>query len=237
MSMFTTEEIDGILVIRLTCTMLTEETDARELGSHLIDQADKHAGGRILIDCTSVNFMGSSTIGQFFQLLNRCKADGTALALCNVAETIRKVFKIVRLSNFIPICEDQAAGIAELKAVRTTDADADLDAEKFRAGAEAGQAHDQYNLGRCYEVGQGVKQDFAAAYSWYAKASDGGDANAQFTLGRAYAYGIHHQVDFDAAIHWFREAAAQGHQEAQYVMAMSHTYGLGVEQDEADAVT
>jgi TPR repeat protein len=43
--------------------------------------------------------------------------------------------------------------------------------------------------GLMYDKGQGVRQDHAAAASWYRKAAEQGIANAQFNLGIMYDNG------------------------------------------------
>ena len=45
----------------------------------------------------------------------------------------------------------------------------------------------QYNLGVCYEVGQGVMVDLAAAVSWLGKAAAQGYPMAQFRLATLFA--------------------------------------------------
>ena len=55
--------------------------------------------------------------------------------------------------------------------------------------AEQGWAQAQYNLGCCYENGEGVTKDIAKAVEWYRKAAESGNVKAQFALGECYYYG------------------------------------------------
>ena len=55
--------------------------------------------------------------------------------------------------------------------------------------AEQGHAAAQYNLGRMYDIGQGVPQDDAEALKWYRKAVEQGHAAAQTDLGLMYGEG------------------------------------------------
>ena len=58
------------------------------------------------------------------------------------------------------------------------------EAELFiRKAAKLGYAEAQYRLGRMYELGKGVKQDYAKAVKWYLKAAKQGDKNAKKALG------------------------------------------------------
>ena len=73
-----------------------------------------------------------------------------------------------------------------------------------------GDAEALLNLGRLYEYGTGVVQDFKTAAAWYAKAAAQGHANAQHNLGVLYNNGSGVAQDFKAAAEWFAKAAAQG---------------------------
>ncbi len=55
--------------------------------------------------------------------------------------------------------------------------------------------------------GHGVKQDFAEAARWYAKAAERGDAFAQSNLGLLYANGQGVKQDYVQTYKWFALAA------------------------------
>jgi TPR repeat protein len=48
-------------------------------------------------------------------------------------------------------------------------------ASTYMADAKSGNAEAQYQLGHCYEKGNGVKQDLAEAAIWYRKAAKQGN--------------------------------------------------------------
>jgi TPR repeat protein len=81
-----------------------------------------------------------------------------------------------------------------------------------------------------YANGQGVRQDYAAAASWYLKAADQGDTAAQLNLGGMYSKGQGVPRDYVAAASWFRRAADQGNAAAQFNLAMMYGRGQGVPQ-------
>ena len=60
----------------------------------------------------------------------------------------------------------------------------------YRTSAEKGDPESMYNLGVCYEEGDGCHQDPAAAFGWYRKAAERGYARAQNSLGLCYQYGF-----------------------------------------------
>jgi hypothetical protein len=94
----------------------------------------------------------------------------------------------------------------------------------------------QYELGKKYYYGNGVKKDVAEAVRWYRKAADQGDATAQSALGDAYMEGNGVQSDWPEAVKWFRKAADQGDAKAQYDLGLLYRTGTGVQQDDAQAI-
>jgi TPR repeat protein len=54
---------------------------------------------------------------------------------------------------------------------------------RIREAAEQGNPDAQFELGKRYELGDGVPRDFSAAYSWLQKAAQGGSRLAEQCLG------------------------------------------------------
>ena len=88
----------------------------------------------------------------------------------------------------------------------------------LRAGADAGHALCQYNLGASYIDGIGVPQDYGQAVYWYQKAAQQGLAVAQKKLGLCFYRGVGLAPDTRQAVYWFGQAAQQGDQEAMQVL-------------------
>jgi hypothetical protein len=91
-------------------------------------------------------------------------------------------------------------------------------------------------FGCMYENGRGVPQDYAAAMSWYRKATDWGYAIAQNNLGAMFQWGRGVRQDDAAAASWYRKAADQGYAVAQNNLGGMYAEGRGVAQDDAAAV-
>ena len=60
---------------------------------------------------------------------------------------------------------------------------------EIKALAEKGHADAQYELGKMYETGDDIPQDYKQAVYWYTKASDQGHPQAQYRLGYMYKQG------------------------------------------------
>src|SRR5674476_586003 len=76
--------------------------------------------------------------------------------------------------------------------------------------AEKGDANAQFVLGRKYDIGKGVPQDYAEAAKWYRMAAEQGHAEAQFNLGMLYDEGRGVSQDYAEAAKWYRKAKDQG---------------------------
>jgi TPR repeat protein len=75
--------------------------------------------------------------------------------------------------------------------------------------AAGGDADAQYVLGCLYENGDGVRQDFAQAASWFQAAAEQGLAEAAAVLGVMYARGLRVPQDDTQAGNWLQKASAQ----------------------------
>lgn len=81
--------------------------------------------------------------------------------------------------------------------------------------AEAGDPIAQFNLGYCYEMGQGTSVDHSAAFLWYLRAAQQGYPRAQYHVGLAYSYGGQGvEWNLTEACKWLTLAAWNGIKEA-----------------------
>lgn len=108
--------------------------------------------------------------------------------------------------------------------------------EGYKAQAEKGNSVAQYNVGYCYDNGEGVEKDKGQAALWYRKAAEQGLAEAQYNLGLCYAKGEGVTKDFVKAVSWYRKAAEQWYALAQSNLGYCYANGEGVETDKEQAV-
>lgn len=237
------ETRNGVLVVRFVDIELSDELRIREIGGELVALASQPGVQELLLDFEGVAFMSSAMLGQLATLSKRCLAQHVSLKMCNVAEAIRDVLRIVRLDTLAEILADENEAFKAFRRQRRqkhadadSDAGSELDlADRYRAAAVQGDAEAQYKLARCYENGRGVEQDFAEARKWYEKSARQGNADGQYALATCHAFGMQVTQDYDEAIKWYRKAAEQGHADAEYAMGMNYAYGIGVKADLAQA--
>ena len=96
-------------------------------------------------------------------------------------------------------------------------------------------AEDYLDVGRRYELGQGVTQDYEIAAQCYLEAAEMGNAEGQFALASLFAQGRGLEQDWEWANHYYRLAAIQGHAGAQYAWAHSLEFGKAIPKNYADA--
>jgi hypothetical protein len=96
--------------------------------------------------------------------------------------------------------------------------------QKLIFSAQEGHAEAQYNLGRSYQNGVGVKQNNTEAAFWYRRAAKQGHSEAQNSLGKLLEAD---QRDYAGAAQWFAMAARQGNADAQYNLGIIYYSGLG----------
>ena len=98
-----------------------------------------------------------------------------------------------------------------------------------------GVADAQYNLGKMYEVGQGVEANLEEAVKWYLKAAEQGHAGAEIRIGLMHLYGVGQEKDAAKAAEYLAKAAEKGYAEAQFNLGLLYMKGEGVTQDMTQA--
>ena len=114
--------------------------------------------------------------------------------------------------------------------------------ESFRKAAEQGNPKAIYQLGFCYEKGDGVDKDEKLSIAWYKKAipelismSELGDSDSQCYLGECYQKGLTLPKDFSKAAEWFHRAAKQGNARGQFNLGICFFEGKGIKKSYAKA--
>ncbi|MCL2187040.1 MAG: DUF1963 domain-containing protein, partial [Treponema sp.] len=78
------------------------------------------------------------------------------------------------------------------------------------------EVEEQFETGLCYYLGDGVDQDYDAAFLWFSKAAEQNYAKARLFLGECYDSGYGVEQDRKKAGQLFLKAAEQGLAEAQF---------------------
>jgi TPR repeat protein len=96
-----------------------------------------------------------------------------------------------------------------------------LPPSEITALAQRGNAAAEYELGRMYQSGRGVPQDYRRAVEWYRRSAEQGYAPAERSLGGMYRGGYGGLTEDDAeARKWYGKAAAQGDTLAKFALVI-----------------
>ena len=101
--------------------------------------------------------------------------------------------------------------------------------------ANRGIAEGMYNLGVCYEHGDGVAQSYEKAVSWYEKAARQDHAKALHNLGVIWYNGFTGTPDHQKAFGYFTRSAGLGDMYGQYNLGICYYRGVGVQPDPVKA--
>jgi TPR repeat protein len=71
-----------------------------------------------------------------------------------------------------------------------------------------------FAMGRLYQLGLGVSQDYDTALKWYRKAAAEGSADAMAAIGAMFQNGFSVTRDRDSAAQWYGKAEAAGSPDA-----------------------
>jgi uncharacterized protein len=100
--------------------------------------------------------------------------------------------------------------------------------QKKLKAARTGNPVAQYSVGRAFQKGKGIEQDYAKAVLWYRKSANQGHVKSQYRLGVAYRNGRGVQRDYMRSATWFRKAADQKYKKAFHALGYAYRKGLGV---------
>lgn len=102
--------------------------------------------------------------------------------------------------------------------------------------AESGDAKAECDLGRMYDSGLGVSQDYSKAFQWAIRSANQGNAAGDSLMGELYFYGHGVSLDYGEALRWYTMAAAKGNAYGQYGIGYMYRNGLGVQKDDRTAL-
>ena len=115
------------------------------------------------------------------------------------------------------------------------EADLPKAADCYRRAAELDDAEGQFRYAYALYQGEGVAQDFKAAYLWFEKAARQDHATACNNLGMMLRYGEGCEQNERQAADWFRRGADLGSASAAKHLSEMYEKGLGVAKDAQQA--
>ncbi|MBL8993278.1 MAG: STAS domain-containing protein [Spirochaetia bacterium] len=104
--------MDGLAILRLVGDLNMQEVE--DLKVRILEILQDVSITQVLLDCRKIERMDSSGIGLFIQLDVGHKKR-IAFRLFGLRDSIKQLFKLTRLSNFIQIDETEEEGLAAFR--------------------------------------------------------------------------------------------------------------------------
>jgi anti-sigma B factor antagonist len=101
-------EADGGVVVRLTGDINALAEDELE---RAVTQALATGRDTVVLDFESTDYINSTGIALLVSLLRRARAARVRVIACRVTEHYREIFEITRLSDYMPIADDEASAL------------------------------------------------------------------------------------------------------------------------------
>ena len=104
-------EKDGVRVL----TLETEHLDAlnsEEMKKKLIDSTN--GAEKVIINLGNITFIDSSGLGVILTVFRHVKEQNSNMVLCSVKETVKILFKLVRLSHMIQIFDSESEAMTQV---------------------------------------------------------------------------------------------------------------------------
>ena len=105
-------EVGDVTVVRFRNRRITEDIDIQELGSEMFSLVEDGKRKKLLLNFSTVEFLGSAALGKLITLDRKMKAQGGVLKFSNIGQNIYEVFVITKLNQFFEIKEDEADALA-----------------------------------------------------------------------------------------------------------------------------
>ena len=140
----------------------------------------------------------------------------------------RAALSVVVLAALISTNAESLAGLA-------ADFRDQVNLDRTKTSAAAGDAHAIGNLADRHWRGDGVSRDDSMAVDLYRKAAELGDSRAMLQLGFLYENGRTVPQSHEQAVHWYRRAAESGNRSAMFHLGVMYWAGRGVPQDLVEA--
>ena len=106
---------DGVTVIQLTQSHLTDEDNIEVFGTDLLNLPDQYDCQKIVVDSTHVVYVTSSVLGKLITLHRKLHRSNGSMVLCCIGSEFMEVLQTSRLHSYFTIADDVAAATQKLQ--------------------------------------------------------------------------------------------------------------------------
>ena len=108
--------------------------------------------------------------------------------------------------------------------------------KRIKKFAKQGNPEAQFDMGYCYESGDGVTHNYEKAIKWYKLSAEQGNEYSQYRLGELSRLGIINMINDEDAAKLFKMSADQGCAQAQCSLGVCYLNGIGVAKNDIEAI-
>ena len=98
-SHFTTQTLDGVLVLTITEPQVHGDALADRLRQDFLAAVDQTAARKIVIDFRNVTYISTAAFRPLLSLRRKLEQAGGRMVLCNLAPLVLEVFQVLRLTS------------------------------------------------------------------------------------------------------------------------------------------
>ncbi len=114
-SVLITRTEDEILIVYPQTVRIIDETQIQEVTDELLDLIVSTKLDRMLINFSTVSFMGSAMIGKLILLNKKCKEARLDLRFCGLNSNVMEVFKLMKLDSMFQIYGEESEALKAFK--------------------------------------------------------------------------------------------------------------------------
>ena len=85
-------EVGDVAVVRFRSRRIVDDVDIQEIGSEMFSLVESDKRMKLLLNFSTVDFLGSAALGKLITLDKKMKAQGGKLKLSNIKPEIYEVF-------------------------------------------------------------------------------------------------------------------------------------------------
>ena len=106
------KNINDVTVARLCDSRIIENQRIKVLGRELSRLVEIEQCKKVLLDFSTVDFLGSAALSSLLILANTAKKHECTVKFCSVRPEIQQVFMLTKLDELFGIEKDEAEGLA-----------------------------------------------------------------------------------------------------------------------------
>ena len=110
-----TRSEDGVLIVYPQEPRIIDESQIQNLGNDIMGLIHSAKEDKMLLNFSTVGFMGSAMIGKLILISKKSKASQLDMRICGLNENIMEVFKLMKLDKVFEVYEDEAIGLKAFK--------------------------------------------------------------------------------------------------------------------------